>query len=141
MTIPFMPSNAKEAACLDVVNKLVGPELLEGDVEVGPRWAGDAIDFVSRRGMVATLELVQKNIDRLIPWRDIINQFLSETVDSLRLEDFIEDASEHLTRDNVISKFYEAGEELMGLISAKAALEHAITICDGKWEWVLREDG
>jgi hypothetical protein len=60
---------------------------------------------------------------------------------SLLLEDFIEDASEHLTSDNVISKFYEAGEDLMRLISAKAALEHAITICDGKWEWVLREDG
>jgi hypothetical protein len=141
MTIDFIPSNAKEAACLDVVNKLVGPELLEGDVEVGPRWAGDAIEFVCRRGMAATLELVQKNIDRLSPWRDIINQFLSETVDSLRLDYFIEDVIEDLTRDTVISKFCEAGEELMGLISAKAALEHAITICDGKWEWVLREDG
>ena len=75
MTIPFMPSNAKEAACLDVVNKLVGPELLEGDIEVGPRCPDDAIDFVCERGMAATLELVQKNIDRLGPWRDIINQF------------------------------------------------------------------
>lgn len=141
MTIPFMPSNAKEAACLDVVNKLVIPGLLEGDIDVAPRWAGDAIDFVCRRGMLATLDLVQKNIDRLSPWRDVINQFLSGAVDSLRLDDFIEDAIEDLTRDNVIPKFYEAGEELMGLISAKAALEHAITICDGKWEWVLREDG
>ena len=91
--------------------------------------------------MLATLDLVQKNIDRLSPWRDVINQFLSGAVDSLRLDDFIEDAIKDLTRDNVISKFYEAGEELMGLISAKAALEHAISICDGKWEWVLREDG
>src|SRR5215208_6197301 len=108
MTIPFMPSNANEEACLDVVNKLVGPELLDEDgLEVGPRWAGDAIDFVCERGMAATLKLVQMNIDRLSPWRDIINQFLSGAVDSLRLDDFIEDAIEDLTRDNVISKFYE----------------------------------
>jgi hypothetical protein len=141
MTIPFIPSNAKEAACLDVVNKLVGRDLLEDGIDVGPRWAGDAIDFVCERGMAATLKLVQMNIDRLSPWRDIINLFLSGAVDGLRLNDFIEDASEYLTRDNVISEFYEAGEELMGLISAKAALEHAITICDGKWEWVLRDGG
>src|SRR5829696_7136131 len=139
MTIDFIPSNAKEAACLDVVNKLVGPELLEGDVDVGPRCQDDAIDLVCRRGMAAMLELVQMNIDRLSFWRDIINQFLSGAVDSLRLDDIIEDAIEDLTRDNIISKFCEAGEELMGLISAKAALEHAITICEGKWVWVLRE--
>ena len=142
MTIPFMPSNAKEAACLDVVNKLVGPELLDEDgIHVGPSWAGDAIDFVCELGMAATLKLVQMNIDRLSPWRDIINLFLSEAIETVLLEDFVEDASDYITRDNVMTKFCEPAEDLMRLISAKAALEHAITICEGKWVWVLRDDG
>ena len=91
--------------------------------------------------MLATLDLVQKNIDRLSPWRDIINLFLSEAIETVLLEDFVEDASDYITRDNVMTKFCEAGEDLLRLVSAKAALEHAITICEGQWGWVLRGEG
>src|SRR3954447_24237262 len=88
VTLPDLPSNAKEAAWLDVVHKLTGITLLKEGTDIGPGSPDEAIELVCERGMPATLRLVQINIEHLRPWTDVVALFLSKPIESVARNEF-----------------------------------------------------
>jgi hypothetical protein len=135
MVSPSLPTNAEEVAWPDL-DKLFMLPLLEGSSDVGA-YEHSAVDLlVSERGLRGTLELIEKNIERLRPWMDVLQLFMSNPVESVPKNRFFSDAGDEevITRDGVLWDVSEPGDELIRLVAAKAQLEDAIALFGDQWD-------